>query len=179
MHRFRQHAVLATCVTLTLVSLACSATSGEPAEVVVAQFFENVYTGDADAIDPLFFRIAEIEADEAAWLALIDRVVQQVADDQSKWNIVCSRELSTAAVVVVNQTRKAGKPHGDLDAVFLVKQDGHWRMLPDTIAPNAKRVVAAAMSQAQASELFELQGWSSRAILGQESDCKRQDPRPE
>ena len=142
------------------------------AEEVVTVFYEHLRTGDVDSLDSLFFRIPVIENNEADWLALLEMVAQKVEDEQLDWEVVCSKELQETAVVIVNQTMKYGKPHGDPDAIYLVREDERWLLLPDVFAPNADDEVRASLSSQYVRDQFALKRWALGEIRGLTSECR-------
>jgi len=150
--------------------LTCKAADAPSAEVVVAEYLRYQADGDVPSIDALFYRIPQLDAEEAGWLALIRRVVDRVEEEQLAWEVVCSKELAETAVVIVNQTMKGGKPHGDPDALYLTRDHEQWKLLPEILAPNTKKPVEAVLGNGYKSDRLRLR-WVIGEIRGLTSDC--------
>ena len=141
------------------------------AKEVVSDFYEYLRAGDTRSIDSLFYRIPVMESDEAAWFRLIDIVIRKVKDEQLDWEAVCAKELPEIAVVIVNQTMKQGKEHADPDAVYLVKKEGRWLLLPDIFANSAKDEVNSSLTAEQRGGRYSLQRWVLGELRGLTAEC--------
>ncbi len=142
------------------------------AVAVVTKFYQGLRAGDVGMMDPLFFRIPVMESSRADWLKLLEKVAQKVEDEQLDWDVVCGKELTDVAAVIVNQTMKYGKKHADPDAMYLVKEDDRWLLLPDALAPNARDEVRSELTQAQVMGLSTLHKWAVSEIRGLSSECQ-------
>ena len=150
----------------------------QTAEDVVSEYFRLLGDKDIEAMDILFLRIPAIESNPDDWLDLIELVAQKVEDEQLAWDVICSKELSETAVVIVNQTLKHGKKHGDPDAVYLVKENDRWLIAPDLIAHRATREIESVLGNTYRSERFMLKRWALGEIRGLTSECRDQ-PAPD
>ena len=170
----RTFATLAIAVTGLLVcggTLADDEAPPTSATQVVSKFYEHLRASDVDSMDALFFKIPIMETHRADWLALIEHVAQKVEDEQLDWKVVCGKELTEMAVVIVNQTLKYGKKHADPDAMYLVKEKDRWLLLPDVFADTAKKEVRSALSEDQLQEQWTLRRWAIGEIRGMTTDC--------
>ncbi len=171
----RRHSGICIAVLCFALSGITHAENNKPpagAEKVVAEYFEHLKADDIASMDALFFRIPAIRQDNERWLELIEHVSQKVKNEQLAWEVVCGKELSETAVVIVNQTMKQGRPHGDPDAVFLVRENDRWLLLPDLIANNARKEVESAMSPSQITDRYLLRRWALGEIRGLTSECR-------
>ncbi|MEL7185863.1 MAG: hypothetical protein AAFN50_05435 [Pseudomonadota bacterium] len=162
----------AMCLGVCCFAQAENEHSPSTAKEVVSRFFEFLTAGDTDSVDSLFYKIPAIESAEADWLALIEEVAGKVKDEQLGWETICAKELQETAVVIINQTMKHGKKHADPDAVYLVKQEGRWLLLPDIIAPNASGAVSLSLSNAQLGSRYSLEKWAVQEIRGITTECR-------
>ena len=166
-----QFLLLATGLLVCSVAIADSEAPPTSATQVVSKFYEHLRASDVHSMDTLFFKIPIMETHRADWLALIEHVAQKVEDEQLDWEVVCGKELTQMAVVIVNQTLKYGKKHADPDAMYLVKEKGRWLLLPDVFADTAKQEVRSALSEAQLQEQWTLRRWTIGEIRGMTTDC--------
>lgn len=158
-------------IALSSLGLEVNGQTLSDSEAVVSKYLKHLETGDIGSLDALFFRIPLMESNKEDWLELLGHVVSKVKNERLAWEVVCSKELTETAAVIVNQTMKHGQAHADPDAIFLVKKNGDWLLLPDTIAYNARKEVQKAMSNAQIVDRHILKGWVIKEIRGLTSDC--------
>ena len=158
-------------------SFAESAQAPASAKETAIKFYEHLRAGDAESMDPLFFRVPIMESNEAAWLALLETIAQMVKDEQSDWEVICAKEMPEMAIVIINQVMKHGKKHGDPDAMYLVPVENRWLILPDLVAPNTRREVESSLSLAQRQTKITLMQWGIGEIRGYTDECVRsQEP---
>lgn len=162
----------AICLGACTYSFAETERSRSGAEEVVMQFYEHLRASDISSMDALFFRIPAMESSKPDWLALIEKVAKKVEDEQLDWEVVCGKELPEMAAVIVNQTMKHGKKHADPDAVYLVRENDRWLLLPDTIAENARNAVRSALSNEQLNSRSSLKKWAVDEIRGITTECR-------
>lgn len=162
------------CVAFLSVAYADNEVPPQTAKDVVANYFVHLNSGDVQAMDALFFKIPEIESNEEDWLKLIEHTAQIVKNEQSAWDVVCSKELSKTAVVIINQVLKHGKKHGDPDAVYLIKENNRWLISPDLIAYGARKEMETFLGNTYRSERYMLKRWVVGEIRGLTTECSEQ-----
>lgn len=162
----------AVCLGACTFSYAETEQSRSSAEEVVTKFYEYLRASDVSSMEALFFRIPAMDSSEAEWLALIEKVAQKVEDEQLDWEVVCGKELSEMAAVIVNQTMKHGRKHADPDAVYLVRENDRWLLLPDIIADNARDAVRSALTSEQLGSRSSLRKWAVSEIRGITTECR-------
>lgn len=100
---------------------------------VVQAFHDRLQAGDADGAMALWAAIPE--AAGSPWL------VEQAEDlaafagmlGTGQWDFVPVEERidGPAAVVIINETVKRGRPSVDYDPIWLRLEDGQWRISPE------------------------------------------------
>jgi len=120
-----------------LVALCASANAEdgprEAATVLVAAF----KSGKAENVRK-HIAVLELEERVAAKKELIEKdligIYQGICGDtaagKSEWEIVDSKSDGECAVVIINESKKQGRPAQDFDPLYFVKQNESWKVLP-------------------------------------------------
>jgi hypothetical protein len=168
---FLQMIAAVICIAFLSVADADNEVPPQTAKEVVADYFVHLNSGDVQSMDALFFKIPYIESNKEDWLKLIEHTAQIVKNEQSAWDVVCSKELSKTAVVIINQVLKHGKKHGDPDAVYLIRENNRWLISPDLIAYGARKETESFVGNTYRSERFMLKRWAVGEIRGLTTEC--------
>lgn len=92
---------------------------------------DSAKKGDFDATWKHTVKVKKIPAQaEEHFKGKIKRMIKLMAQG---WDFDIKEEkiMGDCAVVVINESKKAGKLSFDLDPVYLFKQNGHWKVFAD------------------------------------------------
>ena len=117
-------------ILLLFTLLVQSAIAGTPAEALAA--FKK--STQANEFEATWKQVAKFEGlpDQATehFKGKIRRFIDLAAEGW-EFDIMEEKIEGDCAVVIINESRKAGVKSFDLDPAYLIKQGGEWKIMPD------------------------------------------------
>ena len=118
--------------TIILLAILCIQTvfAGTPSEALAA-FKKSAQTKDLEATWKHAAKFKELPEQVTAQLK---SEVQDFIDLTARgWDfeIIEEKIEGDCAVIVINESKKEGQKSFDIDPVYLIKQDGEWKVFPD------------------------------------------------
>lgn len=161
---------------LLLLLLAQSLIAGTPTEALKS--FQQA-TKD-QKFDAAWQNTAQFEGasdDVTQYLkSRVERIMKLAADGWG-FDILEEKIIGECAVIVTNESTKAGRKASDIDPVYMIKQGDHWRVLPEITnwdmtkwIPADKQPASMKFDEKKASAYRELEKWFAerKAVLKKE-----------